>query len=503
MAQDQAPTVPNEEVSPGNTVEGLGLPVRRSGRVCKRPHSYDTNSPQKNPSAAPQPAPETRRNPKRKAAPESFDVPDNLLEASLGPWKEHEQSEWPSWVELESDPAFFTAILGQLGVKGARIEEVLSVDEDSLAMLPHPVYGLVFLYSYVEEEYAEPEKTEHDVWFANQTTHNACATIALLNIVMNAENLALGEKLRKFKQDSMDLSPPLRGNMISNSEWIRTAHNSFARRLDLLNSALALQNQVDKRRKRAKSSNSKAKKTTKRKSRSSGGQSDEEPAYHFIAFVPVGNKVWQLDGLQGVPACIGEYQPHDHWTSVMRPVLQERMMRYETDQLSFSLLALCNDRLAEIRQQLATNIQILSDFATKHHYTAQDPIHASTDPRLFTYHLTTSDIQSISPDDLKAYAPSLYPSPHPSPSRPPTEGPHETAAHTTRVWENLAAEQSRLRTEYASEQRMGYGGGSQEPLKLVGRTKDYSAAIHEWVKRLAEHGVLRELGEEARLFTGA
>lgn len=62
-----------------------------------------------------------------------------------------------------------------------------------------------------------------------QTTHNACATIALLNIVMNAEDLALGEKLRKFKQESMDLSPPLRGNMISNSEWIRTAHNSFAR----------------------------------------------------------------------------------------------------------------------------------------------------------------------------------------------------------------------------------------------------------------------------------
>lgn len=46
---------------------------------------------------------------------------------------------------------------------------------------------------------------------------------------MNAEGLALGEKLRTFKQDSIDLSPPLRGNMITNSEWIRTAHNSFAR----------------------------------------------------------------------------------------------------------------------------------------------------------------------------------------------------------------------------------------------------------------------------------
>jgi ubiquitin carboxyl-terminal hydrolase L5 len=62
-----------------------------------------------------------------------------------------------------------------------------------------------------------------------QTTNNACATIALLNIIMNAENLSLGEKLREFKQESTGLSPPLRGNMITNSTWIRTAHNSFAR----------------------------------------------------------------------------------------------------------------------------------------------------------------------------------------------------------------------------------------------------------------------------------
>ena len=32
--------------------------------------------------------------------------------------------------------AFFTAILGRIGVKGAKIEEVLSVDEDTLATLP-------------------------------------------------------------------------------------------------------------------------------------------------------------------------------------------------------------------------------------------------------------------------------------------------------------------------------------------------------------------------------
>lgn len=51
----------------------------------------------------------------------------------------------------------------------------------------------------------------------------------MLNILMNAEGLALGEKLRNFKEESMDLPPPLRGNPITHSSWIRVAHNSFAR----------------------------------------------------------------------------------------------------------------------------------------------------------------------------------------------------------------------------------------------------------------------------------
>lgn len=92
-----------------------------------------------------------------------------------------------------------------------------------------PVYGLVFLYEYFAEDNEETGEDDRDVWFANQTTQNACATIALLNIIMNAKGLHLGERLEKFKKESQDLSPPLRGNMINNSDWIRVAHNSFAR----------------------------------------------------------------------------------------------------------------------------------------------------------------------------------------------------------------------------------------------------------------------------------
>lgn len=82
---------------------------------------------------------------------------------------------------------------------------------------------------------------------------------------------------------------------------------TFHSRLDLLNSALALQNDVDSRKKRAKSSTKQKKKPKRDKSKAdkSGGSS----AYHFIAFVPIGQQVWQLDGLTPTPVCIGKLYP--------------------------------------------------------------------------------------------------------------------------------------------------------------------------------------------------
>jgi hypothetical protein len=86
---------------------GAMLPLRRSGRVRKPPGYSKLDSPKDKTQASQQEAPASpsvRRNPKRKSVPEVFDIPENLLETSLGPWKENEQTEWPSWVELESDP---------------------------------------------------------------------------------------------------------------------------------------------------------------------------------------------------------------------------------------------------------------------------------------------------------------------------------------------------------------------------------------------------------------
>jgi len=97
--------------SPGKvTDETSTLPApgpRRSGRARKQTGLFGAQDVAKEATPAKtsltQPA-QTRRNPKRKAAPGVFDVPDDLLEASLGPWDENEKADWPSWTDVESDP---------------------------------------------------------------------------------------------------------------------------------------------------------------------------------------------------------------------------------------------------------------------------------------------------------------------------------------------------------------------------------------------------------------
>lgn len=58
---------------------------------------------------------------------------------------------------------------------------------------------------------------------------NACATVALLNIIYNIEDIEIGEELKSFREFTKDLSPAMRGYAIGNFEFVKKVHNSFAR----------------------------------------------------------------------------------------------------------------------------------------------------------------------------------------------------------------------------------------------------------------------------------
>jgi len=70
-----------------------------------------------------------------------------------------------------------------------------------------------------------------------------------------------------------------------------------------LNAALSLSNRVEasEARRRAKK-----RKTTKPPKKQPKKTPDDDAGYHFIAFIPMHQKVWQLDGLEKTPRCIGK-----------------------------------------------------------------------------------------------------------------------------------------------------------------------------------------------------
>ncbi|KAK6523972.1 hypothetical protein TWF281_001929 [Arthrobotrys megalospora] len=231
----------------------------------------------------------------------------------------------PGWCTIESEPAIFNQILRDAGAPSIRVVELYSLDEGTLDELD-PIIGLIFLCRWRQDtnEIQEIEANcPNNVWFANQISENSCGSLAMINILFNAESAVLGEELTQLKSFTQYLTPPLRGLCLQNSEFLRKIHNSFARRSEILQNNLDAIDACKNAKESASESNPCL-----------------EPAYHFLAYVPSGDSVWELDGLKRQPIRLGENDGTRRWLLAAMPRVQLQMSKYSEGELMFTLLAL-------------------------------------------------------------------------------------------------------------------------------------------------------------------
>mmetsp|Transcript_22654 Transcript_22654/g.55916 ORF Transcript_22654/g.55916 Transcript_22654/m.55916 type:complete len:360 (+) Transcript_22654:159-1238(+) len=230
-----------------------------------------------------------------------------------------------SWTTIESDPGIFTRLSHDIGIRGTQVEEIVTMEDEEFLNMS-PVYGLIFLFKWTQDMAASHRSgantvDDPNVYFAKQVINNACGTQALLNIMMNAEGIQLGAELSDFKAFTADFPADLKGESMSNSETIRTTHNSFARPEPF------------------EMEESKA--------------SKDDDVYHFTAYMPIDGKLYELDGLQEGPILLGTVENKDTWWKQIRPILAQRIEKYAANEIRFNLLAVCRNKREHALQCLA------------------------------------------------------------------------------------------------------------------------------------------------------
>ena len=224
------------------------------------------------------------------------------------------------WCTIESDPGVFSELIKNIGVKGVQVDEI--IDMDILEVGNEPVYGLIFLFKYMQNSGYKPNVLttwDKDLFFAKQEVQNACATQAILGILLNnTDKLDIGPTLTELKNFTNGMDPATCGIAISNSDKIRLEHNKFSHPEPFV--------------------------FTKKKAK------DGDDVFHFVAYIHFKNAIYEIDGLQKGPILIEENVKNEEWIKKVKPSILNRINLYAKNEIKFNLLALVPDRLEKAKK---------------------------------------------------------------------------------------------------------------------------------------------------------
>ena len=147
-----------------------------------------------------------------------------------------------NWMPLESNPEVMADFAGKLGFNTAKytVQDLMSTEDWAQDMIPNPVVGVILLYeinqaqktfTHTQEESLKEENNSKNLFYMKQLAHNACGTIALFHVLLNASSeypdlISAGSELAKFQTESKGKNPKEIGDLFKKCKSVKEHHSS-------------------------------------------------------------------------------------------------------------------------------------------------------------------------------------------------------------------------------------------------------------------------------------
>jgi len=221
-------------------------------------------------------------------------------------------SEGKQWFPLESNPEVMNTYASKLGLDTSSFsfQDVLSIEDWALEMVPQPVVGILLLFpisaaseAHRKEESELRQNVSEKVHYMHQTIGNACGTIGILHCIANSlshgTSISLDGFISRMLQETVAMDADEKAAWLERNEEIDAAQEIAV-------------------------------------AEGQSAQSFEEG--HFICFSCVEGSLYELDGRK--------HSPINHGPTSVDTLLQDatraikQFMDRDPEQLRFTIVAL-------------------------------------------------------------------------------------------------------------------------------------------------------------------